>query len=255
MTYGVDHAYSVARERAGAWFDPSVVLAAGAFRKDHAFWAALRECPQAHLDQTLGAANHVHSTDVRVDSVCDAFAGIVDAKSSFTAAHSRRVAKVAVGIATQLELGPAAERRMYRAGLLHDLGKLAAPNLILDKPGPLTEQEFEVVQRHPFYTDQILRNIPGFARISETAAAHHEKLDGSGYHRGLLAESMNVEMRILAVADIYDALAAERPYRSALPADRVHEILQRDARYRLDADCVSALTNQEINMRSSCGLV
>jgi HD-GYP domain-containing protein (c-di-GMP phosphodiesterase class II) len=118
---------------------------------------------------------------------------------------------------------------------------LSVPNSILEKPGKLDADEWEVVKRHPHYSHEILRRIPGFGELSEIAASHHEKLDGSGYFRGFDEERLSLPARILAVADIYDALAAKRPYRDSLPLERVLHIMEKDSPRALDADCVTAL--------------
>src|SRR4029450_4832809 len=110
--------------------------------------------------------------------------------------------------------------RVCRAALLHDIGKLGVPNSILDKPSALTDDEWRVIRLHPAYTLQILNAVPVFRDFAFDAAAHHEKLDGSGYHRGYTAEHLNVTARALAVAATPDALLAPRPYRPSLdPAD------------------------------------
>ena len=121
------------------------------------------------------------------------------------------------------------------------MGKLSVPNSILDKPGKLTAEQWECVKQHPFYTHQILERIPTFALITNIASAHHEKLDGSGYHRGWDAEKLCRSMRILAVADMYEALSAKRSYRAALGHEEVIGILCRDVPHALDAECVAAL--------------
>jgi HD-GYP domain-containing protein (c-di-GMP phosphodiesterase class II) len=100
---------------------------------------------------------------------------------------------------------------MMRAALLHDIGKLGVSNRILDKPGSLTDEEYAKIKQHPRLTYDILSRVGPFRPIAQTAANHHEKLDGSGYHRGIGAEDLDLPSRILAVADIYDALSAERP--------------------------------------------
>jgi putative nucleotidyltransferase with HDIG domain len=133
-----------------------------------------------------------------------------------------------------------------RAALLHDIGKLGVSNTILDKPGKLTPGEWDVVRKHPQYSYEILKRISNFSELSEIAASHHEKLNGTGYFRGMAAEQLNLPSRILAVADIYDALAAKRPYRDALPLETVLDIMQKDAPHALDGGCVEAL-------KCSCG--
>src|SRR4029077_21132813 len=130
---------------------------------------------------------------------------------------------------------------MRRAALLHDVGKLGVSNSILEKPSSLTGEEWDVVKRHPYYSFEILRRIPGFEDLSEVTGAHHEKLDGSGYFRHLSAGQLSLEMRILTVADIYDALAAKRPYRDAMPLEKVFGIMQKEAPKAIDAQCLDAL--------------
>ena len=147
-----------------------------------------------------------------IDNICQAFAEVIDAKSPFTYRHSSGVAEACMDIGRWFGMKPRDLKLLRRAALLHDLGKLSVPNMILEKPGKLTAEEWKVVKKHPYYTLEILRRIPGFEALGEEAAAHHEKLDGSGYWRGLVAEQLSTFARILAVADIFDAL---RP--TALP--------------------------------------
>jgi HD-GYP domain-containing protein (c-di-GMP phosphodiesterase class II) len=125
--------------------------------------------------------------------------------------------------------------------LLHDIGKLSVSNAILDKPARLTDTEWDVVKRHPSFSYEILRRIPAFSEISELAASHHEKLDGSGYFRNLQGDLLSLPARILVVSDVFDALAANRPYRDALPLEKVFNIMAKDAPRALDADCLEAL--------------
>ena len=152
---------------------------------------------------------------------------MIDAKSPYTARHSERVAELAVGAAAVLGFGAVGLRDLRRAALLHDIGKLAISNRILDKPAKLTEDEFAKVREHPLYSLRILERAPCFASIAWIAAAHHERLDGSGYPFGLSAEKLTTPMRVLAVADVYEALTAERPYREALGHETAMEILGR----------------------------
>ena len=130
---------------------------------------------------------------------------------------------------------------MRRAALLHDIGKLAISNRILDKPGRLTDEEFRAVKAHPVYTRQILARAPCFASLADLAANHHEKLDHSGYPRALGAPDLDLPMRILAVADVYEALTADRPYRGSMPVEQALSIIDRDVPHRLDAEVRRAL--------------
>ena len=138
------------------------------------------------------------------------------------------------------ELNPKS-RLIRRAALLHDIGKLSVSNAILDKPGKLTESEWDVVRKHPHYSYEILKRIPDFSELSEIAASHHEKLNGTGYFRGMTSEQLRMPARILVVSDIYDALAAKRPYRDALPLETVLAMMGRDTPHALDATCFEAL--------------
>ncbi len=128
-----------------------------------------------------------------------------------------------------------------RASLLHDIGKLGISNRILDKPGGLTDEEYEEIKRHPKLTYDILSRVGPFRPIAETAANQHEKLDGSGYHHGIGADDLDLPSRILAVADTYDALSAERPYHEALPQGKVLGILREESATKLDPECVAIL--------------
>jgi putative nucleotidyltransferase with HDIG domain len=232
---GVKAAWAVARRRRGRWFDPALVDAFGAIRRDRDFWAALA-APDVSAWEPPERV--VAVDEARLDRIAEAFARVVDAKSPYTARHSERVAELAVGAAAVLGFGAVGLRDLRRAALLHDIGKLAISNRILDKPGKLTEDEFAKVREHPLYSLRILERAPCFASIAWIAAAHHERLDGSGYPFGLSAETLTTPMRVLAVADVYEALTAERPYREALAHETAIEILGREA---LDVDAVCAL--------------
>ena len=145
---------------------------------------------------------------------------------------------------------PSASLPCARAGLLHDIGKLGVPTAVLEKPGKLTEEEFGRVRAHPTNTGRILGMIQGFDRVTEIAAAHHERLDGRGYHRGIGAEGLDLDMRILAVADVFDALSAARPYRGALEMSEVFAIMERDAGQALDADLIGLMKDRYL----ACGI-
>ena len=186
-----------------------------------------------------------------IENICQAFAEIIDAKSPFTYRHSTGVAEAAVAISRQLSLSEQDTTFMRRAALLHDIGKLGVPNTILEKPGPLDAAEWDVVKQHPYYSYEILRRISGFEQLSEVAASHHEKLDGTGYYRHYGAEQLSLQSRILVVSDIFDALHAKRPYRDAMPLEKVFGIIQKDAPRALDAQCVEALKAAEANLEST----
>jgi HD-GYP domain-containing protein (c-di-GMP phosphodiesterase class II) len=112
--------------------------------------------------------------------------------------------------------------------LLHDLGKLSIPNTILDKPGRLTEEEFAVIRKHPEYTEQIMKRVKPFENLALIAGAHHERMDGRGYHRGIPAGTLPLEARLLAVADQFEALTATRPYRQGLTPEGAIALIAKD---------------------------
>jgi HD-GYP domain-containing protein (c-di-GMP phosphodiesterase class II) len=235
---GLQAARVVAKRRRGRWFDPALVDAFLRTCRDRAFWATL-EAPD--VSQWEPAEFALTGDEDRLDRIAEAFARVIDAKSPFTARHSQRVAEIAAGISSVLGFDPDERRSMRRAALLHDIGKLAISNRILDKPGRLTDEEFRAVKAHPVYTRQILARAPCFASLADLAANHHEKLDHSGYPRALGAPDLDLPMRILAVADVYEALTADRPYRGSMPVEQALSIIDRDVPHRLDAEVRRAL--------------
>jgi putative nucleotidyltransferase with HDIG domain len=228
--FGVDAAYRVARARAGSWFDPALVEVLESFEDDFAFWTTLIVTDQLDYVSHLEPEDRpLFADEARLDQVAEAFARVIDTKSPYTALHSQGVASIAVAIGVALGAGTEDLVTLRRAGLLHDIGKLGVSNLILDKPGKLTEDEMAEMRRHTDHTLEILSRVRRFAAFADIAAAHHERLDGSGYHRGLKGAELPPLARILAVADIAEALSAERPYRKALPWDEVLRIMRRQA--------------------------
>jgi putative nucleotidyltransferase with HDIG domain len=229
------------RDREGRWFDPEITKAARSMESDHSLW-------QSHAEHRRGEEIEIeHPGDPLVpsagdvDEICGAFADIVDAKSSFTAEHSSRVTNYAVKVARHMGLNDQRVTTLRRSALLHDIGKLGVSNAILDKPGKLKAEEFNRIKEHPRYSFEILKAIRGFGRIAEIAASHHERLDGKGYWRGLPAESIDIDMRILAVADVFDALTAERPYRPAMTTDDALKLMWKQGGSDLDSNCLTAI--------------
>jgi HD-GYP domain-containing protein (c-di-GMP phosphodiesterase class II) len=229
------------RERRGRWFDPQVADVLLAIGPEDRLWSDLvRDDVAAQVLDVEPADRVLVLDEASIDNVCDAFADVIDAKSPFTARHSRGVATYAGLIGRQLGFGPEQLRELHRAGMLHDIGKLGIPNTILDKPARLTDDEFARIRLHPSYTESILAGIPAFARFAEVAASHHERLDGRGYHRGVPAGELPVSARALAVADVFEALTADRPYRSPMDPAEALAIAREDPGH-LDQSCVEAL--------------
>lgn len=242
--FDVGTAYDVAASRRGRWFDPELVAALERFRDDHHFWGELSSATATTLLDRFRAPDRVVFADeLRLDTVALAFAKVIDAKSPFTARHSQNVAFLAARTGMELALTRREIRALRRAALLHDVGKLGISNTILDKQSALTPDEMREMQRHTQYTLEILQGVPRFQRFASLAASHHERLDGSGYHIGLDADALTLPMRILAVADVCDALSAERPYRCAMPiVDVVARLDELVAKGMLCPVAVEALT-------------
>ena len=252
-SYGLESAMDMAGERRGKWFDPQLVDALTAIKHDAAFWNLLLG------DNLLTELGHWEPADATLfadedslDRVAEAFAKVVDAKSPWTYQHSARVAEITVGVAQQFGCTPEVSRDLRRAALLHDIGKLGVSNLILDKPGKPTEDEFKQIRMHPDYSQQILERVDAFKSLADVASAHHERLDGGGYHRRLGGAEIPWATRVLTVADICEAMSARRPYRDAMSWEQIREIMAKDAGRGVDRDCLLALEQwQERNQLDS----
>jgi HD-GYP domain-containing protein (c-di-GMP phosphodiesterase class II) len=232
----------MARQRRGTWFDPSLVDHLVSFRRDAAWWAQLANIEQ--LGESVVALEPgsipMVATDERLDRIAFAFAAVIDAKTPFTARHSTNVARFAVGIVGALGANTIDSRDMLRAGLLHDIGKLGVSNRILDKPSKLTDDEFAEIRKHPVWTLEILDHVAAFRHFAPDAARHHERLDGRGYPWRISGDQLSFTARILAVADVYEALTAHRPYRDGLPVAKVVDIMARDRGTAFDAQILDA---------------
>jgi HD-GYP domain-containing protein (c-di-GMP phosphodiesterase class II) len=180
--------------------------------------------------------------DVRLDEVLGAFGDFADLKSPWTLGHSSGVARLAEGAASSSGLDHNTTTGLRRAALLHDLGRAGIPNGIWDKPAPLSHTEWKRVRLHPYLSERILAQSGALRPLASLAGSHHERLDGSGYHRGSPATVLGTEARILAAADAYQAMTQPRPYRPALPSETAAGELQREAAAgRLDRDAVAAV--------------
>jgi HD-GYP domain-containing protein (c-di-GMP phosphodiesterase class II) len=232
-----------ARGRAGQWFDPQLVQAFDTVAQDDAFWTVLASPGVDGAIAALQPAGQGQQPldDDYLDDIAIAFGQVVDAKSPYTSGHSARVALYTDMIGESL--GMSAERRRWlkRGALLHDVGKLGVSNSVLDKPGALDRIEWDAVKLHAHHTETILSRIGAFKELAEIAGAHHERLDGTGYPRGLAAHEIRIETRIITTADIFDAITAERPYRGAIPLPQALEMMKKTVGTALDADCYEAL--------------
>jgi hypothetical protein len=170
-----------------------------------------------------------------------ALARAVDAKSTWTAGHSERVAEVALKMGKALNLDSNALEDLQRAAFLHDIGKIGVPVSILDKPAKLNDEEFGLIKRHPDLGAKIIEPINAFKSLTPMIAQHHERFDGKGYPSGLAGEQIHEGARILAVADVYDAISSDRPYRKGMVIERVLEIIQEESGRQFDPVMVEAL--------------
>ncbi|HEY6608847.1 MAG TPA: HD domain-containing phosphohydrolase [Candidatus Limnocylindria bacterium] len=238
---GAKRAIRTLRDRRGAWYQAELVDLAIDLARD----GLAHELTEGSVEERIGEMEPDSmvrvSDEADVDRIAMAFADVVDAKSPFTGSHSRNVAAFAESLADELGLPPASARDVRRGGLLHDIGKLGVPNRILDKPDRLTADEYLQIREHPELSLRILQPVAIFSRVAEIAAAHHERMDGTGYYRGLDAERLAIEARVVAVADVYEALTADRPYRAAMTADEALEVMGRMAGDHLATEVLAKL--------------
>ena len=233
-------ATSTLRRMGGKRLDPAVVaeLASDA---DALLAGALSGDPRMTiLEVEPVPAVEIDETDLAV--VGAAFGDLADIKTPFTHGHSAEVAQLSVTAATRLRLDHQTIARLRVAALLHDLGRLGVSNAVWEKPGPLTTAEWEQARMHPYYTERILSTSVALAPMAAIAGLHHERLDGTGYHRGCRGAAIGTAARVLAAADSFQAMTQRRPHRPALELDQARDELLRDARLgRLDPDAVAAV--------------
>jgi HD-GYP domain-containing protein (c-di-GMP phosphodiesterase class II)/DNA-binding CsgD family transcriptional regulator len=239
-TGGVEAAVTVARERSGSQFDPELV---------DAFVAAAEELfAELEATEPWGAVTSAEQASSywlaheRLDSALEAVADFVDVKSPWTIGHSRAVAALAAEAAGHYGMDAGDATRLRRAALVHDLGRLGVPNSIWDKPGPLGPAERERARMHVYLTERMLSSSDALAPLAAIAGQHHERLDGSGYPRGLTGGDITPAGRLLAAADSYHARLEPRPHRPAQPADQAAAELREDVRAgRIDSDAARAV--------------
>jgi HD-GYP domain-containing protein (c-di-GMP phosphodiesterase class II) len=228
--------------RRGTWFDPAVTDAFKQAASAPDFWATLAAPDLDRALLALEPAQAVRLADEDyLDDIAQAFAGVIDSKSPYTRGHSERVTFFADLIAEEMQLTLEHRRWLGRAALLHDIGKLAVSSSILDKPGKLDESEWRAMKSHAAVSERVLEKIGPFRHFAAIAGAHHERLDGKGYPKGLSGGEISLETRILSVADVYDALTAARPYREAMPSQMAFAIIEDDIGTAFDPRCVLAL--------------
>src|SRR4051794_2352931 len=237
---GVAATVVLARERGGGQFDPDM---AAVLREDAG--VILSGLDQAGTwDAVIDAepALGVVLSGERFDGALLAIANFVDLKSPYTLGHARAVGDLAAEAGARLGFPPDEVRTLRRAGYVHDLGRLGVSNAIWDKPGPLGAGEWERVRIHPYLTERMLHQSPALAPLGAIAVAHRERLDGSGYPRGLAGAAIARAARVLGAADVYQAMREPRPYRAARPAGEAAAELRREVRCgRLESEAVEAV--------------
>lgn len=177
------------------------------------------------------------------DSFIDTMAAALDARDPLTAGHTHRVTEYSLGIARHLGFPRDQLERVRIAGMLHDMGKIGTPDHILKKPDKLTREEFEIIKQHAAYTRTIVKNLRLPAELqglAEDAALHHERMDGSGYPDGRRADQIPIVARLMAVADVFDAITSRRIYREAMPIDQALDIIRQGSGSHFDPVCVEA---------------
>jgi response regulator RpfG family c-di-GMP phosphodiesterase/DNA-binding CsgD family transcriptional regulator len=237
---GIDAAVAMARRRSGGAHSPRLVEI---FCRDaKRLLAGLDDEPAWETALALEPGTRLTLSEVELDNACEVMADYGDIKSPWFLDHSRRVAALAAASAERCGLPKSDVRTIRRAALLHDIGKVGISAGIWGKRSPLAEREWELVRLHPYHTERILSRSPALARLGSLAALHHERLDGSGYYRGLAGGMLSPAARVLATANLYCSLTERRSHRNAMKPEAAAEELQRECRSgRLDTAVVSAV--------------
>ncbi|MGI6092060.1 MAG: HD domain-containing protein [Veillonellaceae bacterium] len=236
------------RSLSGTSFDPELVELLTSIASKEGFWLDLvNPYYYGNFFHNINSLGRISLDIDDVTNIAELFATVIDNTSRFTARHSHSVAIAAQFLARNKGYSTEEIKMMRVAGLLHDLGKLAVPNEILEKPGKLTADEFTIIKQHPYYTYRILEQIDGFDIIAEWAAFHHETPDGIGYPFRIANHSLKLGSRIVAVADVFAALTENRPYRPQMPWAKVENIMgSMAANRKLDADIVADLFSARV---------
>jgi HD-GYP domain-containing protein (c-di-GMP phosphodiesterase class II) len=237
---GVEHAARVVGERAGGAFDPEIA----ACLVDHAAEVLELDAGPSVWEETLAREPHpaLILEGEAIDRALAAMGDFADLISPYLVGHSAGVSELADAAAERCHFATAERDALRRGALVHDLGRVAVGARIWQKPGPLSADEWEQVRLHPYHTERVLSRSSFLSALAPIASAHHERLDGFGYHRGASAAALSAAARLLAVADAYHAMTEPRPHREALPSGHAGNLLGEEASAgRLDADAVSAV--------------
>jgi HD-GYP domain-containing protein (c-di-GMP phosphodiesterase class II) len=237
---GAEHAAGVVGARAGAAFDPAIATLLADEAAEILGLDGGASAWDATLEREPGPALTLEGD--AIDGALSAMGDFADLASPYLVGHSAGVAGLATAAAPLCRLDTGDRAALRRAALVHDVGRVAVPARIWQKPGPLTPQEWERVRLHAYHSERVLCRSPFLAGLAPVATAHHERLDGSGYHRGAGAQTLTPAARVLAAADAYQAMTEPRPHRDALAPERAAETLGQEASAgRLDPDAVAAV--------------
>ena len=228
------------RRGAGKMLDPHVVAVFTANARELLAEATAGDPRTRILETERTPAVEIDEADLAM--VAAAFGDLADIKTPFTHGHSSEVARLSVAAATQLRLDRQTIAQLGVAALLHDVGHVGISNAVWEKPGPLTTAEWEQARLHPYYSERILSSSSALTPMAPIVGLHHERLDGSGYHRGCGGTAIGYAARVLAAADAFQAMTQRRPHRPALDLEQAREkLLNETRRGRLDADAVAAV--------------
>jgi HD-GYP domain-containing protein (c-di-GMP phosphodiesterase class II) len=237
---GVDAAVAMLAARAGKALDPTLAATARAGAAELLAGADVSSVWDAAIAAEPGVPDYVDET--AIDPALQAMGAFADLKSSYTRGHSMGVAELATGAAERLGLTPEAVADVRRAAYVHDVGRAGVAASVWEKEGPLTDGEWEKVRMHASYTERILARPPLLARLGTLGALDHERLDGNGYPHQRAAESLPPGARVLAAADMYQAMRETRPHRRAISREEIAATLESEAeKGRLDRDAVRAV--------------
>jgi HD-GYP domain-containing protein (c-di-GMP phosphodiesterase class II) len=237
---GPEAAVATVRKRGGSAYHPQ--MAERFCARATSILAGLDQEPTWESVLALEPGGRECLSDEGFDRACEALADFADMKSPYTLGHSPGVAALASGAGRRCGLVEADVIALRRAGLLHDIGRVGVSAGIWGKEGLLSEREWEQVRLHTYYTDRVLARPAPLGRLGALASQHHERLDGSGYHRSLAGQALSPAARLLAAADAYQAMTEARPHRPAHPPEAAAEELRREARAgRLDGEAVHAV--------------
>jgi putative nucleotidyltransferase with HDIG domain len=231
--------------QSGSWFDPHLVDLFEDLARKEFFWFDIKS---PWIDKFLAELipfHNIYINSTELLNLSQLFARIVDRKSSFTFHHSASVSQLTGLLSKKIGWSPDKQLLLKSAALLHDIGKLVVPENIIQKAGALTPMEYNIIKQHTYYTYWLLKPIVPESKLAEWAAYHHEKLNGSGYPFGKDSRELDLESRVIAIADIFTALREDRPYRQGLNWKEIERILLEQVKNQaIDKDITELLVNQ-----------